>query len=287
MSDFSHILLATDLDGTFFGKDGRMVERNLAAVARLRAAGGRFTVATGRTHYMLRGSGEDLMSLVNAPIVFCNGAYLYDCSQRRAEGQSFFSERDIYELLAFTKDFPTVELRVAAPEQARVRELTGYIAEDARFYDEGRIWVDPNDEWSKNDCYKVVLSADAAALLPVRAALRARFGDRFENAPSDSTCMELMPQGVSKAAGLGKLREYYAQRGETLFLIACGDYENDLDMLRAADLAICPQNACDAAKRLAHAVLCHHDEGLIGDLVERLERGELPTLAARQRGCDA
>ena len=32
MTDFSDILLITDLDGTFFGADGKLVPRNLEAL---------------------------------------------------------------------------------------------------------------------------------------------------------------------------------------------------------------------------------------------------------------
>ena len=37
MTDFSDILLITDLDGTFFGAGGKLVPRNLEALARFRA----------------------------------------------------------------------------------------------------------------------------------------------------------------------------------------------------------------------------------------------------------
>ena len=56
MTDFSDILLITDLDGTFFGAGGKLVPRNLEALARFRAGGGQFTIATGRLHLNIRGS---------------------------------------------------------------------------------------------------------------------------------------------------------------------------------------------------------------------------------------
>ena len=40
MADLSNILIVTDLDGTFFGKHGAPIERNLKAVERLKAQGG-------------------------------------------------------------------------------------------------------------------------------------------------------------------------------------------------------------------------------------------------------
>jgi hydroxymethylpyrimidine pyrophosphatase-like HAD family hydrolase len=59
-------------------------------------------------------------------------------------------------------------------------------------------------------------------------------------------------------------------------VIACGDFENDTEMLKAADVAVAPENALDSVKEVADLVLCHCQEGLIADVIERIERGEIP-----------
>jgi hydroxymethylpyrimidine pyrophosphatase-like HAD family hydrolase len=41
-------------------------------------------------------------------------------------------------------------------------------------------------------------------------------------------------------------------------------------MLKAADLSACPSNAVTAVKEVCKIHLCHHDEGCIADLIERL-----------------
>ena len=43
----------------------------------------------------------------------------------------------------------------------------------------------------------------------------------------------------------------------------------------AADIAVCPANACDEVKKIADFVLCDHNEGLIADVVAKIESGEL------------
>ena len=78
--------------------------------------------------------------------------------------------------------------------------------------------------------------------------------------------------GVNKATGLEKLRRIC---GGDRVLIACGDYENDMEMLGVADLSFCPENAMPAVKKMVHRSLCHCNDGLIGDIVELLEKGEV------------
>ena len=58
-------------------------------------------------------------------------------------------------------------------------------------------------------------------------------------------------------------------------MIACGDFENDIEMLAAADISVCPANACDKVKAIADYQLCSCGEGLIADIIEGLENGTL------------
>ena len=71
MTDFSAYLIVTDLDGTFLNKKGGVVQRNLDAVARFCAGGGRFTVNTGRTHFTLSPVVPQPHLLLNAPASHC------------------------------------------------------------------------------------------------------------------------------------------------------------------------------------------------------------------------
>lgn len=47
MVDFDNVVIVSDIDGTFLGAGGKLVERNLTAIRAFQRAGGRFTFATG------------------------------------------------------------------------------------------------------------------------------------------------------------------------------------------------------------------------------------------------
>lgn len=53
-------------------------------------------------------------------------------------------------------------------------------------------------------------------------------------------------------------------------LVCVGDFENDIDMLEAADLGFAVENARDEVKAAADGVLCHACDGAIADLIARL-----------------
>ena len=78
MTDYSRYLIVTDLDGTFFGENARLVERNLTAIERFKAGGGHITVGTGRIPPNVRKAIPTYATLFNAPSITANGAYVYD-----------------------------------------------------------------------------------------------------------------------------------------------------------------------------------------------------------------
>ena len=48
MKKFENYIIVSDIDGTFLGKEGRMVPRNLEAIEYFKSEGGIFTFITGR-----------------------------------------------------------------------------------------------------------------------------------------------------------------------------------------------------------------------------------------------
>ena len=273
MTDFSRYIIATDMDGTFLNTDGRFVPRNLEAVERFKARGGLFTFSTGRVHLNLRAAVGDPAAIINAPCVMSNGAYLYDFSRNEAAEKTFMAERDVKELVAVIRErYPHTRFRASTADALRVERTDGLLAKDLVRYDAGAVKIAPIESWPTCDWYKIVFRAEAEEIAQIRAELTAHFGDRFSYTASGARFLEVQAPGVNKASGLEKLRRIC---GGDRILIACGDYENDLEMLRAADIAICPANAMDAVKRACKRTLCHCDDGLIGDIVELLEKGEL------------
>ena len=89
---------------------------------------------------------------------------------------------------------------------------------------------------------------------------------------SDGTIFECQKKGYNKGVYIERLRRYYRERGQDVKVYVCGDYENDFEMLRAADVAVCPENAIDSVKEVCDLCLCDHKQGVIADLVELLER---------------
>ena len=81
MGRYDKYLLVTDMDGTLLNSQRQVSEKNLAAIDRFTAEGGRFCVATGRT---AENAAIFLHNVnINTSGIFFNGATLYDYKKQR------------------------------------------------------------------------------------------------------------------------------------------------------------------------------------------------------------
>ena len=275
MTDFSKFMIVSDLDGTFFADGAQLVPRNLEAIARFRAGGGLFTLATGRVELNLYARVPDPAALLSAPAVLCNGAYLFDFKTRVRYFEEFMPADSVCELLALARaEFPDVAFRVAAPGALRIeRPEDVYLARELRTYPPDCVEVSPAEGWRDFDWYKIVFRAEPARLSQLRERIEARFAGVLGAVPSDPRILEVQLRDTDKASGIQKLRRMIGQ--QTRCIITCGDYENDLPMHRTADVAIAPENACESVKQVCDLVLCSNNDGVIADVIEAIEDGRI------------
>ncbi len=308
MPDFSHMLMVTDLDATFFSHPSRLSPRNIEAIEFFKAHGGRFTAATGRIPPNIRKAIPTCGTLFNAPAVSANGAYIYDLARDVRVAGFPMNTHDVREVILFVQSLSDrVGMRVstesgnlvnanrlvpailrdlgAIPSSATAPGASAYVTSDGRPVEgladprtvrvspEACCTVLPAEEWDPDaePWYKVVFRGEPNDLLAIRPVVEATFGERFEYNTSSPRFFELQRRGCNKASGLRYLADLLAQQdGSPIQTIAVGDQENDLPMLRMADVSACPENAMDEVKAIVDHRLCHCDEGCIGDLVERL-----------------
>ncbi len=271
VTDFSRILLVSDMDGTLLDGQSRISQENRAALAYFAAHGGLFTIATGR----MERSVEAYLPLlpVNVPTVLYNGAVIYDTAARRR----------LFE----------VSLADSVHVQAVLRTLVGQFPELGIevYHGEHIYFLQRNDETEKHKAKegfisgltpleqipkpwtKVLLSWEPAKLATVEAALPRR-PELFRTVYSEPQFLELLPPGVSKGAALRRLIRLMGRTDLTLVCI--GDNPNDQEMIETADLGIAVANAHPALKAAADLVTVHHDAHALAEVVTYLQNASGP-----------
>lgn len=254
-------MIVTDLDGTFYDSNHNFHVRNMEAVEYFKKNGGLFTVASGRVPSSLTGRIDTFAKLTNVPAILCNGGFCYDFTS----GERFLEVEVDHE-----KAIEMIELVRSNFSVWRIRcSLIG-----------NEVALDENSDLGSFKGWTRVSFDDRSFdnLNAVRRAVEARYKDEFATMFACPEIFEFQAKSATKGQALDRLRRFLAETGkadETLRIYAMGDFENDIDLLRHADVACCPENAIDSVKAISKVHLCHCDDGCAADLISRIEAGEI------------
>lgn len=269
--DFSGILICTDLDGTLLNSNRQISQKNLDAIEHFKANGGYFTFITGRMPFYA--SNKPFYDLVkpNAPIGCINGGGVFDL-----QTQSYIwtqpLPRKALELVQLVHDrIPTMGYQINAFDKAffcrdddvmrsfrkntGLPPLTGSIQEIHEPLAKVIFGIQCEDDLEQ-----------LTALLHSHPA-----ADEFDYIRSEKTLYEILPKGVGKGAVLPKLAQHL--KVDPKRIIAVGDYNNDVSMLRQAGLGIAVANATNEAKAAADRITVSNDEHAIARIISDLENG--------------
>ena len=280
MGKFDNLLILSDLDGTFFNDKSQIAPKNIEAVEYFKREGGYFAIATGRTDKIIYPKIPHPEKIANAPSITGNGGALFDFTTKKAVCECFLDGATGLEIVKDIRkiyDPETVNVRVSANYGFLTDKVTGYLLDDFAKADPKDVKELPLDRWHEafDGWYKVTFRADPKVTDELRDFFVEKYGKDFEYSKSADTIFEFQAKGCTKGKMVEKLREYFEAKLGKIKIYACGDYDNDIPMLEAADIAVCPENAVDEVKKVCDLCLCHCNDGLISALVDYIEAHNL------------
>ena len=259
-------LIVSDLDGTFFGANSTLCPRNIEAIRAFQAKGGMFTIATGRSAAILKIIFPNVEDVVSGPAVISGGASLYDYKTGTILDKRELDKDIALRIIEETRiKFPGAGYRICTDTGFLTDHLTDHLAKILMKRYSSALTVDSLSRHIGEAWYKLTYDVPAVDKPALQAHLESYRPKVFVSGSSPRLTEILNPR-ASKGQLIGQLKALYPGRT----IICVGDYDNDLDMLLAADIAACPANANDSVKGISKIHLCDHKEGCIADLIERL-----------------
>ncbi len=250
MGKFDGILLCSDFDGTF-ALGGVPIEANMKAIRYFRENGGLFTLASGRNYGFLTQFFEGYA--FGVPMINMNGALIYDFDNKKV-----LSERTM-------KGVNAEKLRRIVREVDGVNHINLFTKKGFRQINiAGGDTVDLPDY---SDFYKFAVRVDGEKPEGDRAKrIIAEIMTEHAIERSSSNYIEVLEKESTKSPNTLALKR--AVGAHTL--VCVGDYENDIDMIKSADIGYAVANAIDELKAVAHRITVSCEEGAIAKIIEEL-----------------
>ena len=258
-------ILALDLDGTLLNKESMLPDENKQAVRQAQQTGVQVVLCTGRNPIEAKMFSDELLSPADW-LVTSNGAYICKPDLTQNIFADYLSNDDCRLLLNICEEYGTdpclyndCHLFYGNAFKRFFRELNirRNMNPDAKRNHSS--FIANNEEWekllqtSKKPFIKSILYHDKPELVDEIIKKLDDTG-RFELAPSVlfgglMKNVEVNCKGVHKGNGLKKLTEYL---GLTMNdVMAMGDSDNDLTMLKMSGLGIAMGNAEEHIKEIA------------------------------------
>ena len=286
MGKFDGILICTDCDGTLTDGEGRISAENARAIKYFQDNGGRFTLATGRFPRHALTFSDSVR--VNAPIVGLNGVWLYDLDKEETISYTPMVSNRAYDVLEYInnnwKGVWEYWINYNGDESACYKPFEDKFESESlktdidfericeKIHDKHDVGERKVFEYLKNnidrDIAKIVFVMPEDMLPKMQADLKDKFGTEYNFDSSWPNGLEMQWIESSK----GKAVEVLKKHLKNVTTVVCvGDYENDISMLKIADVSYAVSNATDEVKSVATRITVSNNDSALAHIIEELD----------------
>lgn len=245
----NRVVIVTDFDGTLLTDDKKILDKDLEAIEKFRSLGGKFAIATGRT---INGSRQYFDVLKpDYPSIFYNGSVVYDVCKDEILYEKNLSDKAVSIVERIMKKFPC-----AMTEILRVNEIYAFNINPS-----GRHQLDiccedvPDIDYEdipKTKWLKALFVANPEIVSKIDEYITDEDRKYADFVTSGVNYLEVLPKNSSKGTAVEFLKK---KEDKTTEFVTIGDYNNDIEMLKAASFSAAPLNAEDDVKKAASIVL--------------------------------
>lgn len=271
MGLFDGCLLACDIDGTLVD-DGYINPRNIEKIEYFVREGGKFCLCTGRSLAAIT------LILQKVGCVSCsvvvNGSMIYDHNENKVLFEAFLPQKDRAVAEKVYNEVPDVGMEIHSGDKVFTIRRTAETDDHQRYEGLPTEIVDFKTAYGYNWNKAIFLPNSDEENMAVKAVT--------ENTDTDSVFVdtsatlygkvrkyyEQMPKGMSKFTSLKKLCEILGIENGKLFAI--GDYYNDLEMIKNADISATTEESPDDIKQYADFITGKCRDGAVADFIDYL-----------------
>ncbi len=250
---FDGYLICSDHDGTV-AEGGEILEVNREAIKYFQENGGIYTVATGRRQDFVVEKYKDIIK-PHIPVIIGNGTMLYDMTDQKIIHKDFLTNDDYPALFdAFEHSGGGLNFRIELEKETlwfKIDETDkGQIEEALNGREVSKFVIDYKGE-------------DVDKTLALQKYLTDKYGENYTVVRAWPTGLEFFSKTGSKGDCISRVKEIIKERLgiEIHTVIGMGDFENDISLIRMADIGVAMGNAPDHIKKYADVIAENSADG--------------------------
>lgn len=263
---FSGVLLVSDFDGTIYSSEIGMPARNVEAARYFMDNGGRFTIATGRTHTTFAPFGDTIP--VNAPVILSNGASVYDFEKDEMIEETMLPPSATADMVELAKRIPELGFE-AYNEEIIYAYRPNHVTEMHIKIVKGK-YTECNLSDIPTPWLKVIVQQERDILNRAREEIAKINPNTYETIFSNPRYLEVTAHGVNKGTAVLDMAKRCGITREHIYCM--GDNENDLPMMQYAAVRCAPSSSAEIMLATNPQLFCACEEGMLGDVVDMLDK---------------
>lgn len=266
-------LVAADMDGTLLDKERKITEYTQNVIRKAVKAGVEFIPATGRAVNALPPELKAMKEIRYG--IFSNGATVYDLWENKVIYRHHFEIPRVLELIQFLRQFDlmiSVSMNGQSYGERKAMENIDYyeLDENTREIIVGSRKVIENLEEhlkNRNDTVEkmTLVFRSMEERKNVWMALSQIEDVQFSSSLPKN--IEISPKGCNKGDGLSHLLEALGIKKEEA--MACGDADNDKEMLEISGKAVVMENGLESMKAIADYITVSNQEDGVAKAMEK------------------
>ena len=256
MGKYDGYLICSDFDGTIY-LGGEISQKNVDAIKYYQSEGGYFTFASGRNYEMFTEGAASIIK-PNAPILAYNGALIISIDGKNIFYQGLVTkEQMLYAFTAYDHCKGIKCFHVNTIGSSGVYTFDENDSPEAR-----REFIDSFTA----PFVKMIAVMHDRDTDETYAKVKSIFGGEFNITRSWKFGIEFNDPADSK----GRAARWLKEKLGCHTLVCVGDYDNDIDMVEAADIGYAVGNATDSLKAVADRVTVNCKESAIAQIISEL-----------------
>ena len=262
-------LIAMDLDGTLNNDEKKITPRTREALMAAQSAGIRLALASARPSPGLRKERDALCMRENGGVLMAyNGGRIVDAATDRVLFETCMPLEAAQEVLRALEKLPVTPI-LDDGRQFYVTDRTGFKV-DYECRNNGMICDEVANlaDFLHFAPVKILMSVDPAQIAEVQKRIAALLPDDLTVVQTAAFYLEVIPRAINKGQGILDICRALQMQPEEV--VAFGDAENDIPMLRAAGVGVAMGNADPAVKAAADMVTLSNNEDGIAFALEKL-----------------